>query len=226
MKLVIFDCDGTLADSQHMIVEAMNEAFRMASLPSPPREDVVRVIGLSLEQAVQNLLPQDLWGRAGQISDDYKHAFHGLRASGLKHEPLFPGMREAVLALAGEGVHLGIATGKSLRGVRVLLEREGLMEQFVTIQTADMHPSKPNPSMIEAAMIETGARLDETVMIGDTSFDMLMAMNAGVAGIGVSWGYHPVPVLHDAGARVVADNATEMLAAIDGLLRTAERTAL
>jgi phosphoglycolate phosphatase len=214
MQLAIFDCDGTIADSQHMIVEAMNGAFATARLPQPAREDVVAVIGLSLEQAVRELLPETGAGGAAQIAEDYKQAFHALRAAGVQQEPLFPGMRDAILRLKADGFLLGIATGKSVRGVKVLLEREGLLGEFDTIQTADTHPSKPHPSMIEVAMLETGQQPHETVMIGDTVFDMAMARNAGVAAIGVGWGYHATDALIEAGADVIAGDAGDMLAAI------------
>ena len=170
------------------------------------------MIGLSLEHAVRALLPAAEHPRAAEIAADYKRAFQDLRATGLQQEPLFPGMRDAVLALHAQGVALGIATGKSRRGVRLLLEREGLADLFATIQTADTHPSKPHPSMIEAAMAETGATPAQTVMVGDTSFDMIMAFNAGVIPIGVAWGYHPVITLEDAGAAAIVDDAAELLA--------------
>jgi phosphoglycolate phosphatase len=212
MKLIIFDCDGTIADSQHMIVAAMTEAFRVADLAAPPREAIVQVIGLSLEHAVRQLLPDDLHPRAAQMAEDYKAAFHVLRDAGLPQEPLFPGVKAAIELLHARGLALGIATGKSRRGVRLLLEREGLVDVFATVQTADTHPSKPDPSMIDTAMAETGATRDETVMIGDTTFDMAMARNAGVTAMGVSWGYHPVPALRDAGAHIIVDDAAAMLA--------------
>jgi phosphoglycolate phosphatase len=214
MQLAIFDCDGTIADSQHMIVAAMTEAFRVAALPAPPRESVVRVIGLSLEHAVRELLPEALHPRAAAIAEDYKNAFHALRDAGLPQEPLFPGMKAAIAHLHSQGVRLGIATGKSRRGVRLLLEREGLGDMFDTIQTADTHPSKPHPSMIETAMAETGARAGETVMIGDTTFDMAMAVNAGVTAVGVAWGYHPVAALRESGAGLIVDDAPGLLAAL------------
>lgn len=214
MQLVIFDCDGTIADSQHMIVAAMNEAFRVAALPEPPRDAVVQVIGLSLESAVRELLPEELHARAAVIAEDYKNAFHDLRAAGLPQEPLFPGMKSAITFLHQQGALLGIATGKSRRGVRLLLEREGLADAFVTVQTADTHPSKPDPSMIDTAMAETGARPDETLVIGDTTFDMAMARNAGVRAIGVAWGYHPIAALRDAGADVIVEDAAGLLAEV------------
>lgn len=214
MQLVIFDCDGTIADSQHMIVAAMTEAFRLGNLAAPPREAVVQVIGLSLELAVRELLPEALHRRARAIADDYKSAFHALRDAGLPQEPLFLGLKAAITQLHGQGAALGIATGKSCRGVRLLLEREGLVDAFATVQTADTNPSKPDPSMIHAAMADTGADPAETVMIGDTTFDMAMARNAGVMAIGVAWGYHPVAALSEAGAHLIVDDAADLLAAL------------
>lgn len=214
MALFIFDCDGTIADSQHMIVAAMTEAFRIAELETPRREDIVQVIGLSLEHAVRQLLPESQAQRASNIAEDYKGAFRTLRASGHPDEPLFPGMKSAIATLLGTSAQLGIATGKSRRGVRMLLEREGLSESFVTVQTADTHPSKPHPSMIEAAMMDTGSEPHETVMIGDTTFDMAMAHNAGVAAVGVGWGYHSNDMLKDAGAHTVCQDAAGLLAVL------------
>lgn len=224
MQLVIFDCDGTIADSQHMIVAAMTEAFRVADLPMPPREAVVQVIGLSLEHAVRQLLPDALHGRAAAIADDYKSAFHDLRAAGLPQEPLFPGLKSVIQRLHAAGAVLGIATGKSRRGVRLLLEREGLGDAFATVQTADTHPSKPHPSMIEAALAETGAGVDDAVMIGDTTYDMAMARNAGIRAIGVSWGYHSVAALRDAGADVIVDDAAALLAELMSTPMTTSET--
>lgn len=225
MQLAIFDCDGTIADSQHMIVAAMAEAFRVTGLPAPPREAVVRVIGLSLEHAVRELVPEALHARAAAIAEDYKSSFHALRDAGLPPEPLFPGLKAAILQLKQQGVRLGIATGKSRRGVRLLLEREGLADAFDTIQTADTHPSKPHPSMIDAAMAETGANAGDTVMIGDTTFDMAMAVNAGVHGVGVAWGYHPVAALREAGAGVIVADAAAMLETLARYAATRKETA-
>lgn len=225
MQLVIFDCDGTIADSQHMIVAAMDEAFRVAGLVTPPREAVVQVIGLSLEHAVRELLPAEVHGRAGEIAEDYKAAFHDLRAAGLPQEPLFPRVKAAIRQLREGGVTLGIATGKSRRGVRLLLEREGLADAFATVQTADTHPSKPDPSMIAAAMAETGASEAETAMVGDTTFDMAMARNAGVRAVGVAWGYHTIAALREAGADSIVDDAAGLLTELARHARTLTETA-
>jgi phosphoglycolate phosphatase len=113
---------------------------------------------------------------------------------------------------------LGIATGKSRRGVDAIFERMNLHPHFVTIQTADGHPSKPHPSMIRSAIHETGAEAAATVMIGDTTFDIKMARNAEVASIGVAWGYHPVDHLKRAGAHAIVDGYADLVGAIDRLL--------
>jgi phosphoglycolate phosphatase len=169
------------------------------------------VIGLSLEGAVARLLCADQRHRAGAIADDYKAAFRELRQQAPHREPLYPGIREAIADLSSRAdVLLAIATGKSRRGVDAVLEREGLARHFVSIQTADEHPSKPDPSMILKAMAEMGAEADETVMIGDTVFDIEMAVNAGVHGVGVAWGYHPAEDLVRAGAALVIPHSQEL----------------
>ncbi len=223
-RLVIFDCDGTLVDSQLMIIAAMEQAFEQEGLPLPARAAVLGVVGLSL--------PEAIWRLAGQLDEPvilrlshaYKSAFGALRQSASHRDPLFAGAREAVLRLADEDdVLLGIATGKSRRGVDHILAREALTPYFATIQTADDAPSKLHPGMIEQAMQEVGARPEETVMIGDTTFDVLMARHAGVAALGVAWGNHPVEELRDAGAFRVADDFDELLSHIVTVQRRARK---
>jgi phosphoglycolate phosphatase len=139
----------------------------------------------------------------------YKQAYMALRAQtgAAQSSPLYPGAREAIDHLRGiPEVVLGVATGKSRRGLDKLIEAHGLENVFVTQQVADFHPSKPHPSMLLQAMAETGIAAGDTVMIGDTSFDMDMAATAGVCGLGVGWGYHPVTAL-SAAHRVLADFA-------------------
>lgn len=220
MKLILFDCDGTLVDSQHMIVAAMNRAFSEAGLPEPERGAVLDVVGLSLEPAVARLLP--LATPASDIralAESYKLAFQDLRRDPANYEPLFPGARETLLALANKpDTVLGIATGKSHRGVDVLLAREQLAHLFATIQTADTHPSKPHPSMIMTALAETGTAAHSSVMIGDTTYDMSMARSAGMPALGVGWGYHHPTALMNAGAYRVLTDYTEMPGAIETIL--------
>jgi phosphoglycolate phosphatase len=210
LKLVVFDCDGTLVDSQHMIVAAMERAFAGFGLPTPGRAAILSVVGLSLDQAVRRLVPPSIETDIAVLAEAYKSAFGELRRDEAHQEPLYPGVRETLHALANEpGVLLGVATGKSRRGLAAVLEREGLTDFFVTLQTADTHPSKPHPAMLRAAMAEAGAEAHRTLMVGDTTYDIGMARDAGARAIGVAWGYHPVAELEAAGAhRVLADSLT------------------
>ena len=213
IRLAVFDCDGTLVDSQANICRAMEEAFAGPGLAPPPRAAIRRIVGLSLVEAVAALLPDADGSLHHRLALDYKHAFQRLRASGeLDDEPLFDGIPDVLETLATRGWLLGVATGKSDRGLAYILGHHGLTHRFATLQTADRHPSKPDPAMLLAAMAETGAT--ETVMIGDTTFDMVMARAAGARAIGVAWGYHDIADLTGAGADVVADR----VAALPGLL--------
>lgn len=204
-RLAVFDVDGTLVDSQHNIVAAMVAAFAMHGLAEPEAAAIRRVIGLSLVEAVAAVAPEldsDLHWR---LAHSYKEAFASLRSRPDHEEPLYPGALEALAELEQAGWLLGIATGKSQRGVRSMLDRHGLHGRFVSVQTADEHPGKPHPAMLLTAMGEMGAEAAETVMIGDTAYDMLMAGHAGVAGVGVSWGYHHPDELRQAGAVAIID---------------------
>ena len=209
-RLAIFDCDGTLVDSQVNICAAMEACFGRAGLPSPPRERTRRVVGLSLVEAMQAMLPEGEPGLHLALAEDYKSAFQRLRGHGLVEEPLFDGVAQLIDALEAGGWLLGVATGKSDRGLAFCLDHHRLRRRFVTLQTADRHPSKPHPSMIEAALAEAGAAPELSLMIGDTSYDMAMAKAAGVTAIGVTWGYHDRQELVDAGADYIAEHPSDV----------------
>lgn len=215
-RLAIFDCDGTLVDSQHNICTAMDACFVEAGIPAPSRAATLRVVGLSLVEAMRVLLPDADDDRHATLAEQYKSCFQRLRAEGAVEEPLFDGIAAAIDALEADGWLLGVATGKSDRGLALALEGHGLAKRFVTLQTADRHPSKPHPSMIERAMADAGAGPASTVMIGDTSYDIAMAHNAGVRAIGVAWGYHDTADLFAEGADAVARHPSELLALCRG----------
>ena len=145
------------------------------------------------------------------LADDYKLAFQRLRGDGLVDEPLYEGVAELVERLGADGWLLGVATGKSDRGLTLCLDHHGLSRSFVTLQTADRHPSKPHPSMIEQAMADAGAAPATAIMMGDTTYDMAMARAAGVTAIGVTWGYHGADELREAGAHHVAAHPLDIL---------------
>jgi phosphoglycolate phosphatase len=124
-----------------------------------------------------------------------------------------------------DDIVLGIATGKARRGIDRLFEREGWADRFLTVQTADNHPSKPHPAMVRAAMAETGVGPARTVMVGDTTFDVEMALAAGVGALGVAWGYHPPEELREAGAHGVVEICEQLVADIDALFARQEQMA-
>ncbi|GJD94393.1 HAD-IA family hydrolase [Methylobacterium iners] len=209
MKLVVFDVDGTLVDSQHLIVAAQGAAFAEHGLAAPNRAEALSVVGLSLPQAFRRLVGED--GPVESLAESYKRAFNTLRLDPYYEEPLFPGMGDLLRRLRERGdLRLGIATGKSRRGVDRLIATHGWEDWFATTQTADDAPSKPDPTMLRQAMTEAGARPDTTVMVGDTTYDMAMAVSAGAAAIGVGWGYHPPGALFGAGAVTVVESAAAL----------------
>lgn len=204
LKLAVFDIDGTLVDSRQVITEAMRRAFKRAGLPEIGYERTRTIVGLHLDEAVARLAPEDYPAeRLPELANFYRNAFVEMRAEDGFSEPLYQGARETVERLADEGWLLGVATGKARRGLDIVFEHHGLHKYFQTFQTVDHGPGKPHPRMVLDAMGETGARPEETVMIGDTSWDMLMARAANAHALGVSWGFHTPDEIEEGGAHAV-----------------------
>jgi len=216
-RLAVFDCDGTLVDSQATICLAMERGFTACGLGGPGNAATRGIIGLSLVEAMAALHPTGTAAQHAVLAEEYKKAFLDLRAAGLAEEPLYDGIAEAIADLDARGWLLGVATGKSDRGLKHILDHHGLHPRFVTLQTADRHPSKPHPSMLELAMAEAGAAPQTTAMIGDTSYDMMMAKAAGCAAIGVAWGYHNADELRDGGADMVAGSPSDLVTMLEAL---------
>ena len=218
MKLAIFDVDGTLVDSQAMIAASLTAAFRAEGLAVPERSRMMSIVGLSLVDAMAALAPGEEAASHERLAAAYKEAFWQHRARGEHTETLFPGAVELLMKLRARGdVALGIATGKSRRGVAHLIEKHGWEQWFATIQTSDDHPSKPHPSMVVTALSETATAATETIMIGDTSYDISMARAAGVWAAGVTWGNHPPVELSKAGAHTIANDFNELEHHLDAL---------
>lgn len=218
MRLAVFDCDGTLVDGQADVCWAMERAFARAGLAAPDVQAVRRAVGLSLPVAVRHLAPDLPEEQARAVTEFYRSSFRARREEGLLDEPLYGGIAELLIDLRDAGWQLAVATGKSDRGLAACLACHGIADLFVSLQTADRHPSKPDPAMLEAALFEAGASPREAVMIGDTSFDMLMARSAGVRAVGVAWGYHAPAELLASGALSVAESAAALAAALEEAL--------
>ena len=209
MQLLVLDVDGTLVDSQALIVEAQGRAFAACGLAAPTRERSLSIVGLSLLEAFTVLVGPT--GPVERLAEEYRLAFMDLRRDPAWEEPLFPGIEAFIAAMSRrDDILLGIATGKSRRGVAHLVERHGWERVFSTTQTADDAPSKPDPGMLLQAMGETGIEPARTVMLGDTTFDMEMVGAARVRPIGVAWGYHPASALSDAGAEAIIARIEEL----------------
>lgn len=210
LKLAIFDCDGTLVDGQYMIISSMKQASEKFNIRYPGDEAVRRIVGLSLLEAISRVFPKLSDHDHQMLKAEFIDHFQYLRTLGDYHEPLYDGVRDAILELSNMGVLLGVATGKSTRGLKNTLLNHGLEDHFVTLNTADDGPGKPHPSMINVALSEAGVEKENAVMIGDTTYDMIMAENAGVRSIGVTWGYHPEDELKQSGAHHIIHHISEL----------------
>lgn len=217
MRLILFDVDGTLVDSQDAIVAAQTAAFAAHQMPPPIRQKALSVVGLSLIEAFCELAGPD--APLDSLAAAYKSAWFDLRAGPGFTDKLFPGAAESIAALSRmPDTRLGIVTGKSRAGVDRILAAQGWTGIFATIQTADTHPSKPHPSMVLMAMAETGADTHATFVIGDTTYDMAMARAAGIRAIGVAWGYHPTTALLTSGATAIAESFADLPAILERLV--------
>ena len=212
MQLVLFDVDGTLVDSHAAIDECMRRTFAEFGHDAPSSLAVRGIIGLSLERAFETLLEGGK-GDAAAMAARYKQKWPVVQGDPVYTSRFFDGMRELLDAFAArDDLLLGIVTGKSRRGVDHLIETQGLQRHFQTVRTADDCPSKPHPAMVLECCDETGISPGAALVIGDTTFDIEMARNAGADAIGVGWGYHEAEALRNAGASAIAETANELAA--------------
>jgi phosphoglycolate phosphatase len=216
LKLAVFDVDGTLVDSRQIIHTAMDRAFARAGLGGIGYDRVRTIVGLELTEAVLRLAPVDYPAeRVPELATFYKQAFVEMRAEDGFSEPLYEGARETVERLADAGWLLGVATGKARRGLDIVFGHHGLHRYFQTLQTVDHGVGKPHPRMVLDAMAETGAAPEETIVIGDTSFDMQMARAAKASALGVSWGFHTVDEVEAGGAQSIVHDYPALDLALD-----------
>lgn len=201
-SLVVFDWDGTLRDSTHSIVAAIQGACRDLELPVPSASDASWVIGLSLESALRRAVPQLTQAMLPRFLERYR-THYLLRDPELR---LFDGIPELLKALAERDVRLAVATGKSRVGLTRALAATGLGPMFDATRTADETFSKPHPAMLHELMSELDVDPARVVMVGDTSHDMQMATNAGVHGLGVTYGAHTLKELEGCGPQAVLES--------------------
>jgi len=189
--LIVFDWDGTLMDSAAAIVRAIQSACRDLGLPVPDDARARHVIGLGLIEALQYAMPDLPQEDYPKLSERYRHHYF----ASFDDLALFPGVADLLAWLARQGRLLAVATGKSRKGLDHALERSGLGPAFHATRCVDECFSKPHPQMLEELMFELAALPEKTLMIGDTTHDLRMAKSAGVAGLGVGFGAHPLEVL-------------------------------
>ncbi|MBK1643992.1 HAD family hydrolase [Thiocapsa imhoffii] len=201
--LIVFDWDGTLMDSEARIVNCLQAAFRDLGLSPPAREVARQVIGLGLEEAILRLLPRGDAATRGALETGYRRYFLEVDAT---PAALFPGARETLETLAARGYRLAVATGKGRHGLAQALAETGLGPLFQATRCADETRSKPHPQMLLELMDELGAAAAATLMIGDTEYDLQMAMSARTKALAVSYGVHPVARLMAQGPLACLDD--------------------
>ena len=212
LRVIVFDCDGTIVDSQKALVEIMQTTFGLFDLKLPKREEILFGVGLELSAGIERLLPRMHGLDIRKLCETYKKLAARNRENKSNMDLLYPDAESVIRRLYLDRWLLGIATGKSRTGLDHVLTSHNLSELFVTKQTADSAAGKPNPEMLENAMRDTGVSPRNVLMVGDTTFDMCMAKNAGTRAIGVSWGYHSTNDLIEAGAEIVLNSYQDLLA--------------
>lgn len=216
MKLVLFDCDGTLVDSGDTIHQCMAQTFVDAGIASPTLDETRAIIGLSLDIAIARMLNCEVDASITALAQNYRQNFVTLRQSEGFNEPLYDGILPLLTTLSErDDVLLGVVTGKSQRGVRHVFHRHDIGDHFMIVKTADDCPSKPHPAMVLESCRETGMDVSSTIVIGDAIYDMQMAVSAGAVAAGVSWGYNSVPALRQAGAHHVLETPADLLWVLD-----------
>jgi len=218
LRLAVFDLDGTLLDSRAGILAGFAAAADAIDVPAPESAALLGAVGLPIGRIVEQLYPQFGGADVMAFVQSYRQAWAVRTRTGA--DALFPGVKDMLARLDRAGVLLGIATGKSRRGLDHALQYHGLDDRFLTVQTADIGPGKPHPDMMMRALAETGTMAENAAMVGDSVHDVQMAVAAGVPCVGVTWGFTPVHALRAAGASAISDDLSKLDEILDGLWHT------
>lgn len=222
MRLIIFDADGTMINSRAIILEGMRRVFVEFDYPVPAVDAALATIGLSLNLVFANLLDRPVDDEIEAMSASYKKRSSELQKIPELHSQLYDGIDKVMHILSEQpDTLLAIATGKSRRGLNSMIDTYGYRNKIVASRTADECPSKPHPAMILECCEIAGCKMSNTVMIGDSNYDMQMAVQAGTKALGVSWGYQPVHALEQSGAQAIIDRPLDIPEAIDKLFKVA-----
>jgi len=215
-QLVVFDWDGTLIDSARKICNCIQAAARDLQLVEPDYNQAKNIIGLDLLESMQILFPEQSRATQAELVERFRqHSIY----DDVTAQPLFEGVEAGLARLDSRGVLLAVATGKARRGLTRVFADIDIEHYFVTTRCADESRSKPHPQMLEDILETTSIDPHKSIMVGDTSYDMQMAKNAGIPGLGAGYGVHSHSTLRKASAIDVLDSFSGV---IDWLLKRTE----